>query len=219
MLRKGVHINKISPTNKNNLLVKVGNETEAQSLIKTVKDNDDLNALFSADIPRLITKRVILTRVPSLFTEDQLLKALSLEMSYEIKILSIKKLSKLHSPFFTYLLFFPDAYVHPLIGKGKLLIDFHTILIQKYIRDIRCFCYGHLNSASTYPTVCSKCSEFHSHTECNSDTICCINCKSLKDSSVNSDHTADSAKCSIFQRLLRQEDSFFDFYERGLKPN
>lgn len=215
----GIHIQKLHPTNKNNLVIRVSDETEAHKLIDTVRNNDELNSLFTVDTPKLITKRVILTRVPSSYSDDQILKFISSELSCDVSVLSLKKLSKLQSPFYTYMLCLPEIYEQSILNKGRFLLDFHTIIIKKYIKITRCFncqCFGHVSSNCKYLTICSKCSQSHHSKDCKSDVYCCINCKSLQDTNIDTSHCADSSLCSVFQRLMKEESSTPVFIRTGL---
>jgi len=216
----GIHLEKVNQTKKSNLVVKVQSEEEAKTLINSINSNSELRNLFTAAIPKNILKRVILSRVPLNVTEEQLLKSLADELKCDSSLLSIKKLSRADSTFITYLLYLPDALASVLLTKGRHLLNFHTILIKKYIRITRCFkcnCYGHTFHNCQFEVYCTKCSLGHDTKNCNSDSYSCVNCTSLKDDDIDCSHPANSPKCAVYQRLLKQDDDFPQFVRSDLQ--
>ena len=216
----GIHIQKVNVTKKSNLLIKVRNEEEAQVLIDSVHSNQELKTLFSANTPKAINKRIILTRVPSRFSEVQIINLLSAEINCDAGVLSIKKISKSNSILDTYILFLPADYATDLLKKRKVQLDFHTIFIRKYIRILRCYkcnCYGHSFNNCKFSICCAKCSNSHNIKDCNSNDAICVNCKSLNDDTIDCRHSADSPSCYVYQKLLKQEIEFPSFIRKNLQ--
>jgi len=203
----GVTINKLHPTKRNNLVIRVNNEEEADKLIHMVRDSPELNSIVTVDRPRLIMKRVIISKIPCSYTEEQILKFISKELNCDTFNLKLKKLSKLTSPFYTYLLELPETYVDTLIDKKRLFFDFHSVYVKKFVKIIRCYqCqgYGHLSYNCKQPVACSNCSGSHLFKDCTVDELCCVNCKHENKSEVNCEHSASSSICPVYQGLLKQ---------------
>ncbi|XP_039435502.1 uncharacterized protein LOC120417492 [Culex pipiens pallens] len=94
-----------------------------------------------------------------------------------------------------------------LITAGKVNIGFDRCSVFEAIKVLRCFkCgeFGHMSTTCKNNETCSKCSESHKTSDCNSTVMKCLNClKKNNEQKMNLDvnHAAFSSKCPVFRHL------------------
>ena len=155
----GIKIDKVFPTKKNNLIIKANSEDHASKLIDSITHDKDLKALISTSRPRYKLSKVLLLKVPSFFTEIQVIDFLAEEFSVQKSLFTLKKFGQNSTMFCNYLLVLPMDFAVSLLSKGKILFDFHTIFVKDFLSITRCFrCqrYGHTINNCTYAPACGK---------------------------------------------------------------
>lgn len=103
----------------------------------------------------------------------------------------------------------PNAYKF-IASFKKLNIGWRQCNIYEHHNIMQCFkCYrfGHQANVCKNGTTCSKCSEEHSSSVCQSTEFKCINCSISKvklNMNLNASHTAYDRECPCYVRLVEQ---------------
>lgn len=96
---------------------------------------------------------------------------------------------------------------HRALNCGKVFMGYDSCHVHDALEVLRCFncCgYHHVSAKCKSKTVCPRCTGDHKVDACNSQSLKCINCCSIKTLEPNIDvnHAAWDRECAVYKRKL-----------------
>lgn len=97
-----------------------------------------------------------------------------------------------------------------VMKNQKVLINWDSCIIKEHYSIVRCHnCSGfnHLKSECKHNKACGRCAKGHDTSDCDEETLACINCMSANDKyslNLNTNHHVWSKKCEILKRKINR---------------
>lgn len=92
------------------------------------------------------------------------------------------------------------------VSSGQVFVGYDCCAVYDAVDLIRCFnCSGfnHTSKNCKFKLSCPKCSGSHAITDCNTETLKCVNCCASRDFEANCGHAAWDKICPIYQQKLK----------------
>lgn len=170
----------ISLKRNKKFLIKHNTTKKAEEFFQNLKSFNDENMKISLSTPK--NNKVILYHVPNEVSEDDLKKEILREEELQDSEFDvIKHIKSSESTRHIVLATEKDSY-DKLLRRGRILLNFRSIRVHKYITLKRCFkCqhYGHYSSNCTQKEYCGKCAQEHDTRTCDTQNFKCVNCNGL----------------------------------------
>lgn len=193
--------------------------------IENVKDgiDNDLGESYSAVIPTPARPRLKIMGMSERFSAEKFVESLK-DQNDNVVINEVKVITSFENPRFRYNKYNVIIEVDKATYKGlkavkTVKIGWDICSVYDAFGVIRCFkCgeFGHKSMNCNNLERCSKCSNFHKTSDCDTAELKCINCSKINSErkmNLETDHAAFSLYCPVYKRLLQKRKDRFDFNE------
>lgn len=187
----------ISLKNNTKIIIKHKSSQISENFYNKLKEKSLPNLKISMNTIK--NNKLILFNIPKEITDEEILKEVKNEEELKYSEIDIIK-SFNTQPESRHVVIAVDNFTNQqLLKKGRILIDYNSIRIQKYINIKRCYkcqSFGHYANNCKRKEVCGKCTGSHDTRLCTATTTKCANC--------GEDHPSFSVLCKQY-KLYKQK--------------
>lgn len=187
--------------NKKKFIVKHSSMRKTEEYFEQIKDLNNEDLKITMETPK--NNKVILFNIPIELTDEELKKELNEDDALNDEDYEIIKHFNSSVSSKNLVLAVNNQANETLLNRGRILIKYHSIRIQKFKIIKRCFhCqgFGHYSSSCRFKEKCGKCSQDHDTRSCISNLFKCVNCSGSHPSYSNQCHKYREYKKRILDR-------------------
>lgn len=183
--------------------------------LTAIIESSDLKNKVQVIDPEARQMKILLLRIPSDITADELLSELSSRSYFANNFEVLKPIEVKNKDQKNWLIQGTALDCRRLLKSKRLKIFTESFRVVHFIRIIRCTnCQAldhHVKSHCKWAAECGNCGRNHHSSECkaeNDNKLACINCIRSKKKTV--DHRAWDPKCSTYQQI--KQDKLYNYY-------
>lgn len=215
-----ISVDSVRKTANGALIFKCNNKESSDKLKSEVAEK--LNANYSVKITATKNPCFRIVNISEKTSDDQIVKKLKMQNDCipddaELKVIKTMERTIDEKTTYSAIIETSAKVYDDVVQRGKLSIGWDMCKVFEYIYIARCYkCMGfnHMAKVCTKKQACLKCSGEHQIKDCTSENTKCINC-SLAATKLNlpmdTNHQANSMKCTIFQRQVERERKRIDY--------
>lgn len=222
----GINIAKLKQVSKG--AVVIGCENKEDRTILQTKLAKEMGDKYSVEIPTLKKPQLKIVNINKDDLEGEKDEAIIGKLTKQNKIdlnkkgfhMKILKQVKQHNSNSMALIIEADSATHNTLTKNDIVtIGWSRGRVYNHINIRKCYkCmgYNHIAKYCNSDIACPKCADNHSSSECQSQSVKCINCiKAIKNLNIDLDikHSAYDNNCPCYRRILRNQSRKIEYSE------
>lgn len=207
-------VRNLRQTAKGNIVVHCKDHNAVEEIKK--KLNDKVGSVYDIDKPKETKPVIKMVGINEHMSETEILSCLRKQNEIitnesEIDVIKVKEVKINGNKYYTAYVTCDIKTFNGIMNKGRLYVSWDVVKCYEMVNLNRCYkcCeYGHFDKECKREEYrCPKCAGNHKLAECESNTVCCINCSEFSQKQkmvLDTNHYAWSEKCPVLQRRMKR---------------
>lgn len=209
---KEVNVCNIRHVRNGGVLLSCNNTNDTMKVKQLVESKFGEN--YDVQLPTIKKPRVLITNICDKINEEDIIKELKgknealKDMNLELKKVIKRKIRA--DTFFDVVIEVDIETFKKLLQIGTVYLAWRECKIEEHVHIKRCFkCNGfsHISSECRRKQCCPRCAGEHKFDECESNSLCCVNCKvfnNKNNASLQTNHHALNKNCAVLLNRINK---------------